>query len=64
MTYVVVQDNLGQMHKGVNAVRLLYKSANVSLVDLLYLPIIKEISDFVYPIIAKNRYKIPNREKQ
>ncbi len=59
MTYVVVQDELGQMHKGMNAVRLLYKTANVPLHSLLYLPIIKQVSDFLYPIIAKNRYKTP-----
>lgn len=59
MTYVVVQNELGQMHKGMNAVRLLYKTANVPMADLLYLPIIKQGSDFIYPIIAKNRYKTP-----
>lgn len=59
MTYVVVQDELGQMHKGMNAVRLLYKTANVSFYQVLYLPIIKQMSDLIYPIIAKNRHKIP-----
>lgn len=59
MTYVVVEDELGQMHKGMNAVRLLYKTANVPFYQVLYLPIIKQISDLIYPIIAKNRHKIP-----
>lgn len=59
MTYVVVQDELGQIHKGMNAVRLLYKTANVPFYQVLYLPIIKQMSDLIYPIIAKNRHKIP-----
>lgn len=59
MTYVVVQDELGQIHKGMNAVRLLYKTANVPFYQVLYFPIIKQMSDFIYPIIAKNRHKIP-----
>lgn len=59
MTYVVVQDELGQMHKGMNAVRLLYKTANVPFHSLLYFPIIKQMSDVIYPIVAKNRYRTP-----
>ncbi|WP_066801992.1 thiol-disulfide oxidoreductase DCC family protein [Moraxella oblonga] len=59
MTYVVVQDEFGQMHKGMNAVRLLYKTANIPFHSLLYFPIIKQISNVIYPIIAKNRYRTP-----
>lgn len=59
MRYVVVQDEMGTMHKGMNAVRLLYKTANVPFYQLLYLPIIKQMSDIIYPIIAKNRHKTP-----
>ena len=59
MTYVVIQDEFGQMHKGMNAVRILYKTANIPFHSLLYFPIIKQMSDVIYPIIAKNRYKTP-----
>lgn len=59
MTYVVVQDESGQMHKGMNAVRLLYKTANVPFNSFLYFPIIKQMSDMIYPIVAKNRYRTP-----
>ncbi len=59
MLYVVVCDDMGVMHKGMDAVRVLYKTANVPFHSLLYLPVIKQISDNIYPIIAKNRYRIP-----
>lgn len=59
MTYVIVSDNQGNFYQGMNAIRLLYKTANMPMHQILYLPIIKQISDFLYPIIAKNRYKIP-----
>lgn len=59
MTYVVVCDEFGTMHKGMNAVRLLYKTARIPFYQLLYLPVVKQSSDILYPIIAKNRYRIP-----
>lgn len=59
MTYVVVEDEQGKMHKGMDAVRLLYKTANVPLTSVLSLPIIKQFSDITYPIIARNRYYFP-----
>lgn len=59
MTYVVVQDEKGKMHKGMDAVRLLYKTANVPFSFVLSLPIIKQIGDLTYPFIARNRYYFP-----
>lgn len=59
MTYVVVEDETGKMHKGMDAVRLLYKTAGVAYAPLLCLPIVKQISDFAYPIVARNRYYFP-----
>lgn len=63
MTYVVVEDgcleNGGKMHKGMDAVRLLYQTAGVPFASLLGLPIVKQISDFAYPIVARNRYHFP-----
>lgn len=59
MTYVVVEDEQGKMHKGMDAVRLLYKIANVPFSFVLGLPVIKQIGDFAYPFIARNRYYFP-----
>ncbi|MFW2177684.1 MULTISPECIES: thiol-disulfide oxidoreductase DCC family protein [unclassified Moraxella] len=59
MTYVVVEDEQGNMHKGMDAVRLLYKTANVPFNFVLGLPIIKQLGDFAYPYIARNRYYFP-----
>lgn len=59
MTYVVVEDENGKMHTGMDAVRLLYKTAGVAYAPLLGLPIIKQVGDFVYPYIARNRYYFP-----
>lgn len=63
MTYVVVEDGCfekgGKMHKGMDAVRLLYKTANVPFNFVLGLPIIKQLGDLTYPFIARNRYYFP-----
>lgn len=59
MTYVVVADESGKMHKGMDAVRLLYKTANVPFNFVLGLPIIKQLGDLTYPFIARNRYYFP-----
>lgn len=59
MTYVVVEDEQGNMHKGMDAVRLLYSTASVSFAPLLGLLIVKQIGDFAYPFIARNRYYFP-----
>ena len=60
MTYLCVQDSNGNWHTHMDAVRLLYKTANVSWENWLYLPIIKQLGDLCYPYIACNRYRIPN----
>lgn len=60
MTYLCIQDENGKMHTGMNAVRLLYKTADLPIARVFNLPIIKQVSDVVYPIFARNRYRIPN----
>lgn len=60
MTYLCVQDSTGAWHTHMDAVRLLYKTGGVRWASLLYLPIIKQFGDFIYPIVARNRYRIPN----
>lgn len=64
MTYLCVQDEAGKMHTHMDAVRLLYTTANTgwgaSFAQLLYLPVIKQASDFIYPIFARNRYYFPD----
>lgn len=60
MTYLCVQDNSGDWYTHMDAVRLLYKTANVSWSNWLYLPVIEQLGDFAYPTVARNRYRIPN----
>ena len=59
MTYLCIQDVDGAWHTHMNAVRLLYKTGGVPWVSLLTLPIIKQLGDFAYPYVARNRYRIP-----
>lgn len=60
MTYLCVQDEAGTIHKGMSAVRLLYKTAGYRFVCVLSLPLIKPLSNLIYPIFARYRYSIPN----
>lgn len=60
MTYLCVQDSNGDWYTHMDAVRLLYKTANVSWASWLYLSVIKQLGDFAYPYVARNRYRIPN----
>ena len=60
MTYLCIQDVDGAWHTHMNAVRLLYKTGGVPWASLLTLPIIKQLGDFAYPYVARNRYRIPN----
>ena len=60
MTYLCVQDSKSNWHTHMDAVRLLYKTAGVKHADWLYLPVIKQVGDFVYPFIARNRYRFPD----
>lgn len=41
------------------AVRLLYTTAGSHFAKLFELPIIKPISEMIYPIFARHRYKFP-----
>lgn len=60
MTYLCVKDDNDQLHKGMDAVRLLHQVAETGVAKWLDLPLIKQASDWVYPIFARNRYRIPN----
>ena len=60
MTYLCVKTEQGDWYTHMDAVRLLYKVGGVKGASLLYLPIIKQLGDFVYPYVARNRYRIPN----
>ena len=60
MTYLCVQDGAGQWHTHMEAVRQLYKTAGFKYANWLYLPIIKQVGDFVYPFVARNRYRFPD----
>lgn len=60
MTYLCVQDGSGHWYTHMDAVRLLYKTAKVPWAKWLYLPVVKQLGDFAYPFVARNRYGIPN----
>jgi predicted DCC family thiol-disulfide oxidoreductase YuxK len=60
MTYLCVQDAESNWHTHMDAVRLLYKTGDVAWASLLALPIVKQLGDFAYPYVARNRYRIPN----
>lgn len=64
MTYLCVQDNSlqggGKIHTHMDAVRLLYTTTGASFAWILHLPVIKQASDIVYPIFARNRYYFPD----
>ena len=60
MTYLCVQDNEGRWYTHMEAVRMLYKTAGIFWAKWLYLPGIKQLGDWVYPMVARNRYRIPN----
>lgn len=60
MTYLCVRDNAGGWHTHMDAVRLLYRSAGlVSLAAVLSWPPLKWLGDRLYPVLARNRYRIP-----
>ena len=60
MTYLCVHDSNGDWHTHMDAVRLLYKTAGVTWAKWLYLPVVKQLGDFAYPYVARNRYRIPD----
>lgn len=59
LTYLCLKDENGQIYKGMSAVRLLHKTAGTKASILFELPIIKPLSEIIYPIFARHRYKIP-----
>lgn len=61
MTYLCVKDSHGHWHTSMDAVRLLYKTANAPMSTFFHLPVIKQLGDFVYPFVARNRYRVPDR---
>ena len=60
MTYMCMKDSYGNWYTHMDAVRLLYRTCGVKRSPLLCLPVVKQLGDFVYPYVARNRYKIPN----
>lgn len=60
LTFLCVQDNQGRWYTHMEAVRMLYKTAGMTWAKWLYLPGIKQVGDWVYPMVARNRYRIPN----
>ena len=60
MTYLCVQDKQGNMQKGMDAVRLLYKTAQLPFATVFEWPVVKQASDMIYPIFARHRNLIPN----
>ncbi|EDZ8800494.1 DUF393 domain-containing protein [Salmonella enterica subsp. enterica serovar Derby] len=60
MTYLCVQDKQGNMQKGMDAVRLLYKTAQLPFATLFEWPVVKQASDMIYPIFARHRNRVPN----
>ncbi|MCK6158881.1 DUF393 domain-containing protein [Moraxella osloensis] len=60
MTYLCVQDKQGNMQKGMDAVRLLYKTAQLPFATLFGWPVVKQASDRIYPIFARHRNRVPN----
>ncbi|QMT40032.1 thiol-disulfide oxidoreductase DCC family protein [Neisseria shayeganii] len=60
MTYLCVCDSNGGWHTHMDAVRLLYRSAGLdSLAGFLSWGPVKWLSDRFYPVLARNRYRIP-----
>ncbi len=64
MTYLCVKESTAEgedkWHTHMDAVRTLYKTAGVPWANVLYLPILKQLGDFGYPYLARNRYRIPD----
>jgi len=64
MTHLCVKDECGAWYKGMEAVRVLYKMANIRLFGvgafwLFNLPMIDVLLDIAYPYFAKRRHLIP-----
>lgn len=59
MTYLCVKDSNDSIYKGMDAVRLLYKTAELPIARTFNLPIVKQASEVIYPIFARHRNRIP-----
>lgn len=64
MTHLCVKDEWGAWYKGMEAVRVLYKTANIRLFGvgafwLFNLPVIYALLNIAYPYFAKRRHLIP-----
>ena len=60
MTYLCVRDKQGNLQKGMDAVRLLYKTAQLPFANVFEWPVVKQASDRIYPIFARHRNRVPN----
>ena len=60
MTYMCMKDSYGNWYTHMDAVRLLYRTGGVKWSTLLFLPVVKQLGNFAYPYVARNRYRIPN----
>ncbi len=61
MTYVyVLHHESDTMYKGMPAVRLLCQTANDSITPWLSFPVMREVCDYFYPMVARNRYRFPH----
>lgn len=60
MTYLCVRDKQGNLQKGMDAVRLLYKTAQLPFANVFEWPVVKQASDMIYPIFARHRNRVPN----
>lgn len=60
MTYLCVQDKQGNIQKGMDAVRLLYKTAQLPFATVFEWPVVKQASDMIYPIFVRHRNRVPN----
>ena len=60
MTYLCVRDKQGNLQKGMDAVRLLYKTAQLPFATLFEWPVVKQASDMIYPVFARHRNRVPN----
>lgn len=60
MTYVCVKNQTNnQIMMGMQAIRLLFKTAGFKYYWVLHLPIVKQVTELSYPLLARNRYRFP-----
>lgn len=62
MTYIHAVDEHGQVLVGMDVIRLMYRESGLRFqAAILSLPIIKPVSHWLYPVFARNRYRISAR---